>query len=63
MEIKMEQRKKWNPENQAKKVRCFSLKFFRSTESDVIKHLESKENIQGYIRELILKDMKEASNK
>lgn len=54
--------KKRNPDNQAK-IRCFSLKFFRSTEPDVIKHLESKENIQGYIRELILKDMKEASNK
>ena len=58
-----EQRKKRNPENQASKVRCFSLKFFRSTEPDVIKHLESKENVQGYIRELILKDMKEASKK
>ena len=63
MEIKMEQRKKWNPENPTSKVRCFSLKFFRSTEPDVIKHLESKENIQGYIRELILKDMKETSKK
>ena len=59
----MKKRKNCTPENQASKVRCFSLKFFRSTESDVIKHLESKDNIQGYIRELILKDMKETSNK
>ena len=59
----MKKRKKWTPENPTSKVRCFSLKFFRSTEPDVIKYLESKKNIQGYIRELILKDMKEASKK
>ena len=37
--------------------RRFSIVFTKSIDTEIIKHLETKENINDYIRTLILKDM------
>ena len=49
-----EARKKWTKEN----TRVFGLKLQNSTDADIIEQLESVESIQGYIKELIRKDLK-----
>lgn len=48
-----EVRKAWLKEN----VRYFSLKLMRSTDADVIAKLEEQESVQGYIKELIRRDI------
>ena len=40
-----------------KNARWFSLKLSRNTDAAIIDHLEQQENIQGYIKRLILEDM------
>lgn len=40
-------------------IRQYVLKVNRKTEQDLHDWLEEKENIQGYLKELIRKDMKE----
>lgn len=40
-------------------VRRIVLKLVRNTDGDLIEWLESKDNIQGYIKNLIRNDMKE----
>ena len=42
----------------AKTARYISLKLNTNTDRDLIQHLESQENIQGYLKRLIREDMK-----
>lgn len=42
----------------AKTARYFSLKLNRNTDLDIIQHLEAKESIQAYLKNLIREDMK-----
>lgn len=39
-------------------LRTFNLRLNRNTEPDIIDHLERQPNISGYIKRLILEDMK-----
>jgi len=48
-----------NVASDRKNARCFSLKFSRNTDRELIEHLEHQESIQAYIKALILKDMQE----
>lgn len=50
-----------NARYDAKTARYYSLKLNQNTDSDILNHLAKKENIQGYLKELIRKDMKEAN--
>ena len=50
-----------NAASDKKNTRCFSLKLSRNTDKDLIRHLESQENVQAYIKQLIREDMKRAS--
>ena len=43
-------------------ARCFSLKFSKNTDSDVIRKLESVDSVNAYIRELVRNDLKEEQN-
>ena len=36
----------------------FKIKLNKATDADIIEHLKAKDNKQGYIKELILQDMK-----
>lgn len=47
---------KYEKANREKK-RVFSMKMSKETDADVIEKLESVDNIQGYIKELIRKDI------
>lgn len=40
-------------------IRRIVLKLVRTTDADIIEHLENKDNMQGYIKDLIRKDIKE----
>jgi hypothetical protein len=40
-------------------VKQIVLKLNRNTDDDILSHLETKENKQGYIKELIRKDITE----
>jgi len=42
----------------AKTAKYISLKLNSNTDKDIINHLESQENIQGYLKRLIREDMK-----
>ena len=42
----------------AKTAKYISLKLNRNTDDEIIKWLESQQNIQGYLKELIRQDMK-----
>lgn len=39
------------------KTKSFTFKFNKRTDADIITHLEGMENKQGYIKELIRKDL------
>jgi len=41
----------------AKNVKQVKLNLNRKTDADIIEHLEASPNMQGYIKELIRKDM------
>lgn len=41
-----------------KMVKRYNLAFNKGTDVDIIEHLDRQENKQGYIKELIRKDMK-----
>lgn len=43
--------------NQKKNTRSYHLRFTQSTEGDVIEHLDSKENLNGYLKDIIRQDM------
>ncbi len=45
---------KWRKEN----TRVFKIRLSRNIDGDMIEFLESKDNKQGYIKELIREDMK-----
>jgi len=40
-----------------KNARCFSLKFSKNTDAELIQHLEQQPSIQSYIKRLILDDI------
>lgn len=42
----------------AKSTRQIHLKLNLNTDADILSHLEQQENVQGYIKELIRKDMR-----
>lgn len=44
-------------DNDPTKTKRYSLKFNMSTDADIISRLESVESKQGYIKELIRRDM------
>ena len=46
-----------------KNARCYSLKFSRNTDSDIIGKLDNVDSIQGYIKSLIRADMKKEEEK
>ncbi len=43
-------------------VREFKLKFNKLTEKELLDWINQKKNVQGYLKELILKDMREKRN-
>ena len=51
-----------NTASDKKNARCFSLKFSRNTDRELIEHLERQGSIQAYIKRLIREDMKGAEN-
>ena len=51
-----------NTVSDRKNARCFSLKFSRNTDKELIEHLEHQESIQAYIKKLILEDMKKTGH-
>lgn len=44
---------------QKENIRQFKLKVNKKTEPELFDWLEGKQNIQGYLKELVRKDMKE----
>ena len=44
-------------------TRRINLKLNNKTDADIIKQLESQENIQGYLKRLIREDMQKAGGK
>ena len=46
---------------QKEKCRKYSLKFSRNTNPNIIAHLDSKDNVQGYIKGLILADIEKGA--
>lgn len=42
---------------QRNKTRIITIKIIKSTESDILQKLESVDNISGYIKDLIRKDI------
>ena len=51
------------PQYDRENTRRINLKLNKKTDDDIIQHLESQENIQGYLKRLIRNDMmKEANN-
>lgn len=47
-----------NYSSDQKNARFYGLKLSRTTDADIINQLDSQESIQGYIKELIRRDMK-----
>lgn len=45
---------RWDREN----IRRVVLKLVRTTDADILEWMESKENMQGYLKNLIREDMK-----
>ena len=54
----MDSRTKANLKYKRKNIKQMKLDLNRNTDSDIINHLETCENKQGYIKDLIRKDMK-----
>lgn len=46
------------PQYDRENTRRINLKLNKKTDDDIIQHLESQENIQGYLKRLIREDMK-----
>lgn len=44
-----------------KSIRLFRLNLNRNTDTDLIAYLESKDNVQGYLKELIKNDMEKGA--
>jgi len=47
----------------AKTARYISLKLNSNTDREIIEHLERQQNVQGYLKELIRKDIERGSAK
>lgn len=45
----------------AKNVKQIKLNLNRKTDADIISHLETKDNVQGYIKDLIRHDKEEGT--
>ena len=45
-----------------KNARFFGLKLSRTTDKDMIDHLEQQESIQAYLKRLIREDMKKTAH-
>lgn len=45
-----------------KNVRRFELKLSKKNDAELIKHLETKGNVNQYLKELITSDMKKSGN-
>ena len=58
MEEKRKAHVKASMKYNAKNVKQVKLNLNRKTDEDIISHLEACGNIQGYIKELIRKDMR-----
>ena len=43
-------------------TRRINLKLNNKTDAEIIRHLEAQQNIQGYIKKLILEDMKKTAH-
>lgn len=52
-----ESERKAGKKYQKEKCRKYSLKLSRNTNPSIIAHLDSKDNVQGYIKGLILADI------
>lgn len=50
-------KKRWDAEYQRTRCRFIGVKLAYGTDEDLIAYLESKGNIQGYIRALVRADM------
>ena len=46
-----------NTSSDRKNARCYSLKFSRNTDAELIEWLDSQESIQGYLKRLIREDL------
>lgn len=57
-EKQRQQRSKASIKYNAKNVKQFKLNLNLKTDQDIISHLESVDNKQGYVKDLIRKDMK-----
>ena len=53
-----EQKREYEREYEKQNVRRILLKFVKTTDADILRHLEAKDNMQGYIKQLIRKDIK-----
>lgn len=53
----MTERKTPQDRYEEKMIRRFTLKINRNTDADILDCLESMENVQGYIKELIRRDI------
>lgn len=47
-----------NTASDRKNARCYSLKFSKNTDAELIEWLDSHESIQGYLKSLIRADMR-----
>ena len=50
------------PEYDRHNTRRINLKLNNKTDADIIRQLECKQNIQGYIKQLIREDMKKTGH-
>ena len=55
-------RRKYEVEYVKKNLRQFMLKLSRLYEPEMVEWLESKDNVQAYLKELIRKDMEESGH-
>lgn len=54
-----EAKKRANARSDKKNSKMVSFKLNKNNDDDIIKHLENKENKNGYFKELVRKDIKE----
>ena len=62
-EISMDRKSEYNLEYAKKYVRPISIKLNTNTDTDILAMLDSVDNIQGYIKELIRKDIEQNNRK
>lgn len=57
-----DKQKKYTQDWKAKNVKQVKIDLNRNTDEDIIKYLDSMDNKQGYLKDLIRKDMKRQQN-